>query len=717
MDERKQSPLFALDIGTRSVVGLLLQPKDEQFQLINMEIIEHKERSMLDGQIHDIPAVATVIQQVKEKLEERHGTLERVCVAAAGRSLKTKRATYSYELTGKQMLTQEDVMHMELSAVQKAQFELARIEEKEDSLHYFCVGYSVIHYQIDGEVIGSLIDQNGAEATVEVIATFLPKIVVESLIQALSRAELELEALTLEPIAAINVLIPSSMRRLNVALVDIGAGTSDIAITDENTVVAYGMVPCAGDEITEAISDHFLLDFQEAETVKRQIRSNEPISIHDILGFETQYKADEIIQAIRSPIRQLAKKISDEILELNGRPPKAVMLVGGGSLTPELTTHVADQLRLPRNRVAIRGIDAIQKLDRDHLPANIGPELVTPIGIAIAAKENPIEYLSVSVNEQKLRLFDIKHLTVGDALLSAGVEISKLYGKPGLAQFITIDHKKMTIPGELGEIPTLMKNNHITTLQDPIYANDKIVVKRGNDGKKAVVTIEEMYGGTPNYPLLVNGEKVNIPGAFTLHNQVLPAHYVLQDGDSISITYPKTIADILQALNMEPHFFEKLQIKINGKSHRLLYHGYELRCNGQLADLYTPVKAFDHLMIPKDLHEVTWTLANVCQHLNVDVKKQLTLYFNGQKTVLTKDINQFFRGNEKLEATSLLYPNDDLTLQEIPDTPFILQDIFAVIDIDTAPMQNRKIEIRKNGIETGFAETVYEGDEISLTIT
>ena len=79
----------------------------------------------------------------------------------------------------------------------------------------------------------------------------------------------------------------------------------------------------------------------------------------------------------------MAKKISDEILELNGRPPKAVMLVGGGSLTPELTTHVADQLRLPRNRVAIRGIDAIQKLDRDHLPANIGPELVTPIGIAI----------------------------------------------------------------------------------------------------------------------------------------------------------------------------------------------------------------------------------------------------------------------------------------------------------------------------------------------
>lgn len=66
-----------------------------------------------------------------------------------------------------------------------------------------------------------------------------------------------MDALTLEPIAAIQVLIPKSMRRLNVALVDIGAGTSDIAITNEGTVTAYGMVPKAGDEITESVSEKF----------------------------------------------------------------------------------------------------------------------------------------------------------------------------------------------------------------------------------------------------------------------------------------------------------------------------------------------------------------------------------------------------------------------------------------------------------------------------
>lgn len=149
---------------------------------------------------------------------------------------------------------------------------------------------------MDNQEIGSLIDQQGNEASVEIISTFLPKVVVESLISALHRADLDMHALTLEPIAAINVLIPQSMRRLNVALVDIGAGTSDIAITDEGTVVAYGMVPIAGDEITEAISDQLLLDFPLAEQAKRDLLANDTIQVVDILGFETEISRQEVIE-------------------------------------------------------------------------------------------------------------------------------------------------------------------------------------------------------------------------------------------------------------------------------------------------------------------------------------------------------------------------------------------------------------------------------------
>ena len=85
-------------------------------------------------------------------------------------------------------------------------------------------------------------------------------------------------------------------------------------------------------------------------------------------------------------MKQLAKSIGEEILRLNNRvAPKAVMLVGGGSLTPNLTTELGQVLDLPANRIAVRGIDAIQNLTKeDHIKAS--PELVTPIGIAIPLK-------------------------------------------------------------------------------------------------------------------------------------------------------------------------------------------------------------------------------------------------------------------------------------------------------------------------------------------
>ena len=226
------SKLFALDIGTRSVVGIILEERDETFHVVDILVEEHKERAMVDGQIHNVLKVAEVIQSIKKQLEEKHGPLEKVSVAAAGRALKTEQAEIKMEIKNRPIFSEDDISRLELSAVQQAQNNIVQNDTEKESSHYYCVGYSVLYYRLDGEEIGSLVDQQGHEASIEVIATFLPRVVVESLLSALKRANLEMEALTLEPIAAINVLIPPTMRRLNVALVDIGAGTSDIAITD-----------------------------------------------------------------------------------------------------------------------------------------------------------------------------------------------------------------------------------------------------------------------------------------------------------------------------------------------------------------------------------------------------------------------------------------------------------------------------------------------------
>src|SRR5699024_5923610 len=421
-----KEPIFALDIGTQSVTGILLQENEQQYEIIDFVVKHHEERSMLDGQIHDVMEVASIIDEVKQDLEKTAQPLRHVAVAAAGRALKTIRTEKTVKIAEHPFTTVEDIAFLELSAVQKAQTLLAK-QEKHDFSTYHCVGYSVLHYYIDDETIGSLIDQDGEEAKVEVIATFLPKVVVQSLLSALERANLSMQALTLEPIAAIHVLVPASMRRLNVALIDIGAGTSDIAIANEDTIVAYGMVPTAGDEITEAISDAYLLDFKVAEQVKKEVVNNQSATVEDILGFETTITYDELLPPIEKSVDKLARLLADEVMQLNSKTPQAIMLIGGGSLTPLLNEKLATYLQLPANRVAIRGSDAIKHVNvNGKIPA--GPEFVTPIGIAVRASEEPLTYTSVYVNDKTTLMFDTKHVTVGDCLIQAGIDVSQYYG-------------------------------------------------------------------------------------------------------------------------------------------------------------------------------------------------------------------------------------------------------------------------------------------------
>lgn len=357
--------IFALDIGTRSVTGMIVKKNNDAFEMIDYYTKEHDERSMRDGQIHDVIAVAQIIRTVKETLEKRNGySLHKVCVAAAGRALKTIEATAAMDLQTHPIYTAEDVKHLELSALQAAQEKLTNEHQLDSYSNYYCVGFSLLYYKLDNERIGSLIEQKGNEASADIIATFLPKIVVESLLTAITKAGLEMEAMTLEPIAALHVLIPESMRRLNVVLIDIGAGTSDIAITDKGTVVSYGMVPVAGDEITEAVSDQYLLDFPEAERVKRQIVKEGRAEIEDILGFMTEVSYEELIENIKKPVDSLTEVIANEILQLNMKAPRAVMLVGGGSLTPQITEILAAKLGLPHNRVAVRGSEVISQITK-----------------------------------------------------------------------------------------------------------------------------------------------------------------------------------------------------------------------------------------------------------------------------------------------------------------------------------------------------------------
>ncbi|MEG1105026.1 MAG: cell division protein FtsA, partial [Oscillospiraceae bacterium] len=95
----KENSVFALDIGTRSVIGVVGYSENDIFHIEAIEAMEHPKRAMLDGQIEDINAVAAVANIVKMALEDRVGRkLTKVCVAAAGRALRTVNASFEVEL-------------------------------------------------------------------------------------------------------------------------------------------------------------------------------------------------------------------------------------------------------------------------------------------------------------------------------------------------------------------------------------------------------------------------------------------------------------------------------------------------------------------------------------------------------------------------------------------------------------------------------------------
>ena len=73
----KTKKLFALDIGTRSVVGIILEEKsNETYYVSDIVTKEHTKRAMMDGQIHDVLAVSKIITEIKEELEKKHGPLQ-----------------------------------------------------------------------------------------------------------------------------------------------------------------------------------------------------------------------------------------------------------------------------------------------------------------------------------------------------------------------------------------------------------------------------------------------------------------------------------------------------------------------------------------------------------------------------------------------------------------------------------------------------------------
>ena len=247
------------------------------------------------------------------ELQRKTGqTLKDVCIAAAGRVLRTVTVHVEHKFDEDTDVNAEHIYSLELLGAQKAYEEF--LKNNTLNMRFYCVGYTVERYYLNKYQMNELLSHKGSEIGADVIATFLPDEVVDGLYKAVGMAGLNVANMTLEPIAAMELAIPKSYRMLNLALVDVGAGTSDISITRDGAIIAYGMIPSAGDELTEAIAKHFLTDFDEAEKIKFGVNTKTPIEFTDIMGLKQKTDAKEVQEILRPTASIIAREVSDRVL-------------------------------------------------------------------------------------------------------------------------------------------------------------------------------------------------------------------------------------------------------------------------------------------------------------------------------------------------------------------------------------------------------------------
>ena len=507
MREQDSNVVFALDIGTRSIIGVVGEAVEGKLHVLAIEKENHGQRSMLDGQIENIGQVANVAKAVIARLEKRTKIrLARVCVAAAGRALKSEAAAFTLELPAVQPITEDDISHLEAGAVSES--EQVIVEQSDDQNdQYYMVGYTVTGYRIDGYPMSSIRDHSGKTLEAEVVATFLPRGVVDSLYAVVAKVGLEVASLTLEPIAALNAAIPADIRLLNLVLVDIGAGTSDIAICRDGSVVGYTMATIAGDEITELLMRTLLVDFETGEQLKMSLNQDKTITYTDILGLPHDMSPKELQEIVAPSVSNLAQEIAKRVMDLNGRLPSAVFLAGGGCKLTGLREKVAEELKMDPNRVTTAGNHFQRNSFAEDYNLN-DPEYATPLGIAISAGLGLInDSYVILLNGEPAKLFRSGSLIIRDLLMMNGYNYNDMMGRTGGNLTFTLNGERKFFRGALPVPPVILLNGELAALTDTVHAGDHLQFVPAKAGDDAQRTVADVVGDDFTGTITINGAK------------------------------------------------------------------------------------------------------------------------------------------------------------------------------------------------------------------
>lgn len=729
--EFEQPYVFGLDIGTRNVVGTVGCKEGNEFIVVAQYVMQHETRAMIDGQIHDIGRVGKVIQTVKEELEKQiECPLTEVCIAAAGRVLKTVTTNVEYEYPEETVVTREDIHTLDLLGIEKAQ---SILKEKNDTKYkFYCVGYSVVKYYLNDEVYSNIEGHKADIISEDIIVTFLPEDVVDGLYSAVAQAGLAVANMTLEPIAAIDVAIPEAFRMLNIALVDVGAGTSDISVTRDGSIIAYGMIPLAGDELTELIVQHYLVDFKTAERIKLASTTEEMITYKDIMMIEHTIPAKEVWELTEPVTDKMTTAVAEKIKELNGgQSVSATFVVGGGGKIHGYTEMLAEKLGLPKERVALRGEEVLQEVTFEQPDIEKDPLIVTPIGICLNYYDQKNSFIMVHLNGERVKMYDNNKLLIMDAALQAGVANEDLFPKRGKEINYTVNGAARVERGLPGESAVITMNGKTASINTKLEPNAEIEIIPSTAGADAVITIEQLEEyHTSTVTFIVNGKKIVCPRFVEVNGELQPAYYQIKEGDEIETRAYYTVEQVAEFMDVE--IDTEKEIIVNN---RVVDQNYLVYENFNIEWTILSFRTHESDADAQEASEGTEEGADVTEALadeNADGAAENENLAQAAETLEQTSEKEEKRENEETkekadpetegETVHVEEPSVHSVEVIINGTPVTLTgkvsytfvDIFDFYEFDLSASAGRGIITKLNGQNAQYTAELKDGDEIVL---
>lgn len=729
--EFEQPYVFGLDIGTRNVVGTVGCKEGNEFIVVAQYVMQHETRAMIDGQIHDIGRVGKVIQTVKEELEKQiECPLTEVCIAAAGRVLKTVTTNVEYEYPEETVVTREDIHTLDLLGIEKAQ---SILKEKNDTKYkFYCVGYSVVKYYLNDEVYSNIEGHKADIISEDIIVTFLPEDVVDGLYSAVAQAGLAVANMTLEPIAAIDVAIPEAFRMLNIALVDVGAGTSDISVTRDGSIIAYGMIPLAGDELTELIVQHYLVDFKTAERIKLASTTEEMITYKDIMMIEHTIPAKEVWELTEPVTDKMTTAVAEKIKELNGgQSVSATFVVGGGGKIHGYTEMLAEKLGLPKERVALRGEEVLQEVTFEQPDIEKDPLIVTPIGICLNYYDQKNSFIMVHLNGERVKMYDNNKLLIMDAALQAGVANEDLFPKRGKEINYTVNGAARVERGLPGESAVITMNGKTASINTKLEPNAEIEIIPSTAGADAVITIEQLEEyHTSTVTFIVNGKKIVCPRFVEVNGELQPAYYQIKEGDEIETRAYYTVEQVAEFMDVE--IDTEKEIIVNN---RVVDQNYLVYENFNIEWTILSFRTHESDADAQEASEGTEEGADVTEALadeNADgAAENENLVQSAESLEQTSEKEEKQENEETKEKADPETEEETVHVEEqsvhsveviINGTPVTLTgkvsytfvDIFDFYEFDLSASAGRGIITKLNGQNAQYTAELKDGDEIVL---